>query len=185
MVEGGREGMVEGGREGMVEGGREGIGEGGREGIGEGGREGMVEGGREGMVEGGREGMVEGERELRKGERSGGGEEERGKLERLSEDRRSLGRGVILDACLFVATIPLFHTHCISSTPKVNITKPDKEETTEQTTDETTETPAKKDDVKKTEPKKVSEPEVNSKDSVKENPKTTPLDKAKVGSENN
>ena len=60
------------------------------------------------------------------------------------------------------------------------MTKPDKEETTTDT-NETIETPPKKDDTKKTETKKVIEPEVNSKDSIKDIPKTTPLEKTKVG----
>ncbi|CAB3992916.1 la-related CG11505 isoform X1 [Paramuricea clavata] len=67
-----------------------------------------------------------------------------------------------------------------TSTVKVTTTKPDKEETKDKTTNETSETPAKKEDTRKTEPtKKVSEPEVNSKDNIKDNPKTTPLDKTK------
>jgi hypothetical protein len=72
--------------------------------------------------------------------------------------------------------------HCICSTGKVTTTKPEKEETKDKTTNETIETPAKKEDTKKTEPtKKVNEPEVNSKGNIKDNPKATPLDKTKVG----
>ena len=61
---------------------------------------------------------------------------------------------------------------------RITMPKPDKEETKEKSSNETNDTSAKREETKKPEPK--NEPEMNSKDTIKENPKTTAVEKTKV-----